>query len=88
MHLLLVECCFMYPETIAIGLLGTGAQDGHLNFHAAPEFNFCTFDDLISLYIFCEHFKTLHNTGMDKFTFKFTPQVTLCRKPTHQSYAS
>ena len=31
----LVECCFMSTETI--GLLGTGAQDGHLNFHTAPE---------------------------------------------------
>ena len=25
---------------------------------------------------------------MDKFTFKFIPQVTLCREPIHQSYAS
>ena len=31
----LVECCFMSTETV--GLLGTGAQDGHLNFHTAPE---------------------------------------------------
>ena len=39
LHFFLVECCFiMYPETV--GLLGTGAQDGHLNFHAVPEFNF------------------------------------------------
>ena len=31
----LVECCFTSTETI--GLLGTGAQDGHLDFHTAPE---------------------------------------------------
>ena len=29
------ECCFMSTETIC--LLGTGAQDGHLDFHIAPE---------------------------------------------------
>ena len=29
------ECCFTSTETA--GLLGTGAQDGHLDFHAAPE---------------------------------------------------
>ena len=31
----LMTCCFTFTETI--GLLGTGAQDGHLNFHIAPE---------------------------------------------------
>ena len=31
----LVECCFTSTETV--GLLGTGAQDGHLDFHAALE---------------------------------------------------
>ena len=31
----LVECCFTSTETV--GLLGTGAQDGHLDFHRAPE---------------------------------------------------
>ena len=30
---LLVECCFTSTETI--GLLKTGAQDGHLDFHTA-----------------------------------------------------
>ena len=30
----LVECCFTSTETV--GLLGTGAQDGHLDFHTAP----------------------------------------------------
>ena len=32
---LLVECCFTSTETV--GLLGTGAEDGHLDFHTAPE---------------------------------------------------
>ena len=31
----LVECCFTSTETE--GLLGTGAQDVHLDFHTAPE---------------------------------------------------
>ena len=31
----LVECCFTATETV--GLLGTGAQDGHLDFHTVPE---------------------------------------------------
>ena len=30
-----VECCFTSTETV--GLLGTGAEDGHLDFHTAPE---------------------------------------------------
>ena len=30
-----MKCCFTSIETI--GLLGTGAQDGHLDFHTAPE---------------------------------------------------
>ena len=38
----LVQCCFASTETI--GLLGTGAQDGHLVFHTAPEL--CLFVDL------------------------------------------
>ena len=33
--LVVVECCFTSTETV--GLLGTGAQDGHLDFHTAPE---------------------------------------------------
>ena len=32
---MLVECCFRSTETV--GLLGTGAQDGHLDFHTAAE---------------------------------------------------
>ena len=31
----LVECCFTSTETV--GLLGTGAQDAHLDSHTAPE---------------------------------------------------
>ena len=31
----LVECCFTSTETV--GLLGTGAQNGHLDFHTVPE---------------------------------------------------
>ena len=29
------KCCFTSTETV--GLLGTGAQDGHLDFHTATE---------------------------------------------------
>ena len=31
----LVECCFTSIESVS--LLGTGAQDGHLDFNTAPE---------------------------------------------------
>ena len=31
----MLKCCFTSTETV--GLLGTGAQDGHLDFHTAPE---------------------------------------------------
>ena len=34
-QLMLLKCCFTSTETV--GLLGTGAQDGHLDFHTAPE---------------------------------------------------
>ena len=30
-----MRCCFTSTETV--GLLGTGALDGHLGFHTAPE---------------------------------------------------
>ena len=33
--LLLLKCCFTSTEIV--GLLGAGAQDGHLDFHTAPE---------------------------------------------------
>ena len=32
---LMLKCCFTSTETV--GLLGTGAQDVHLDFHTAPE---------------------------------------------------
>ena len=35
MEVLLLKCCFTSTETV--GLLGTGAQDVHLDFHTAPE---------------------------------------------------
>ena len=31
----IVQCCFTYTETV--GLIGTGTQDGHLDFHTALE---------------------------------------------------
>ena len=31
----LLECCFTSTETV--GVLGTGAQDVHLDFHIPPE---------------------------------------------------
>ena len=34
-YLLKLKCCFTSTETV--GLLGTGAQDGHLDFHTASE---------------------------------------------------
>ena len=30
-----LKCCFTFTETV--GLLGTGDQDVHLDFHTAPE---------------------------------------------------
>ena len=33
----MAECCFTSTETVDLGLLGTGAQVGHLNFHTTPE---------------------------------------------------
>ena len=41
----LVECCFTSTETV--GLLGTGAQDGHLHFHTTPEFVCWCLDDIL-----------------------------------------
>ena len=32
---LMLKCCFASTETV--GLLRTGAQDGHFDFHTAPE---------------------------------------------------
>ena len=41
--MLLVECCFTSTETV--GLLGTAAQDGHLNSHTAPELSKLLFEE-------------------------------------------
>ena len=30
-------CCWRFMSTETVGLLGMGAQDGHLNFHTVPE---------------------------------------------------
>ena len=38
----LVECCFTSTETV--GLLETDAQDGHLDFHTAPELDLSLVD--------------------------------------------
>ena len=43
---MLVECCFTSTQTV--GLLGTGAQDGHLDFHTASELG--TWLLLVSVY--------------------------------------
>ena len=40
------ECCLTSRETV--GLLGTGVQDGHLDFHTAPELGY-TASALLSL---------------------------------------
>ena len=32
---------YYFTSTETIGLLGTGAQDGHLDFHTAPVFCLC-----------------------------------------------
>ena len=40
-------CCFMSTETV--GLLRTGTQDGHLDFHTAPEL--CRFSRLRYLFV-------------------------------------
>ena len=36
-HLSTVQCCFTSTETIRLIRTGSGAQDGHLDFHTAPE---------------------------------------------------
>ena len=41
------ECCFTSTETV--GLLETGAQDVHLDFHTAPEL--CTLCSLASRFL-------------------------------------
>ena len=41
---MMMKCCFTSTETV--GLLGTGAQDVHLDFHTAPEL--CRPDPVVS----------------------------------------
>ena len=45
-----LKCCFTSTEIV--GLLGTGVQDGHLDFHTAPELCPQQFSDR-SLYVSC-----------------------------------
>ena len=45
---MLAECCFTSTETA--GLLGTGAQDVHIDFHTAPEL--CADDVLLVEFIY------------------------------------
>ena len=42
-----LKCCFTSTETV--GLLGTGAQDVHLDFHTAPELLSSADDDDVEL---------------------------------------
>ena len=48
-----LKCCFTSIETV--GLLGTGAQDVHLDFHTAPElcFDWPTFTSLLYSAVLC-----------------------------------
>ena len=36
--MMMMKYCFTSTKTV--GLLGTGAQDGHLDFHTAPELRY------------------------------------------------
>ena len=51
-----VKWCFTSTETV--GLLGTGAQDGHLDFHTVPE--------LCRVLLFVLHIYTSNNNSMRK----------------------
>ena len=44
-----VKCCITSTETV--GLSGTGAQDGHLDFHTAPEL--CTHARPVDVVVQC-----------------------------------
>ena len=35
----MLKCCFTFAETV--GFLGTGARDGRLDFHTAPDLCYC-----------------------------------------------
>ena len=57
-----VQCC-LFTSTEAAGLLGTGAQDGHLDFHTlSPEFGFSV--RLFSTVLFYVHRKPYGLLGM------------------------
>ena len=58
----LVECCFTSTETV--GLSGTGVQDGHLDFHTAPEF--CCYEMIIG-YSMCSFLP--YGTGICYYPF-------------------
>ena len=61
-RMLLLKCCFTSTETV--GLLGTGAQDGHLDFHTAPElWQSRKEGGLIYLTVFCCRKSILSSSG-------------------------
>ena len=51
---LMLKCCFTATETV--GLLGTGAQGGHLNFHTGPEL--CTFASLLIMTVIMKYLQS------------------------------
>ena len=69
MNLLLVECC---TETV-VGLLETGAQDSHLDFHTAPEL----LEELVQDLKNC----TRANTHTHTHTHTFTITITITMAP-------
>ena len=46
----LLKCCFTSTETV--GILGTGAQDGHLDFHTAPELSRTPVDFVVEVLLY------------------------------------
>ena len=48
-EIIMVECCFTSTETV--GLLGTGAQDGYLDFHTAPELSKIMMNELAAFIV-------------------------------------
>ena len=62
---IMVECCFTSTETV--GLLGTGAQDGYLDFHTAPELN------IAIVIVDCVYTALFSALGQTSRGFKFNP---------------
>ena len=60
-----LKCCFTSTETV--DLLGTGAQDVHLDFHTAPELRFCP--AVSAVYYFARTYKT---NGSDRMRFELS----------------